>query len=314
MIVNFRAHEVPKTAMELQDLHFTLKAAETLSFRRAALVLDVKASSLSRRVRRLEDEIGVSLFERISSGVRLTMAGTDFVYSVRALLGDLDNAIRRASQAGIGQQGAVRIGLLGSLASHFPRNLLERYLGEHPGVRLDITEGAPGESLSGLADRRLDVAFIVGVPQTVGLEIEQIWSERVFVALPERHELTRKVVIDWDSLRLEQFIVSREEPGPEIHDYLVRYLANLGHHASISTFDVGREALMNLVGLGLGISLMSEAGVAVSYPGVVFLPLDTGEALPFNVVWRADNDNPALRRLLSLARVLQKERAGIDDR
>jgi hypothetical protein len=73
-------------------------------------------------------------------------------------------------------------------------------------------------------------------------------------------------------------------------------------------FDVGRETSMQLVALGLGVTLTSEATTANSFPGVEFRPIagDT-DAIPFSGVWSPKNDNPAFRRFLSLARVLSKK-------
>ncbi len=60
---------------------------------------------------------------------------------------------------------------------------------------------------------------------------------------------------------------------------------------------------MQLVALGFGISFISEAGVATSYPGAVFRPLTSvQDVLPYSAVWLPGNDNPAFRRFLSLAR------------
>ena len=64
---------------------------------------------------------------------------------------------------------------------------------------------------------------------------------------------------------------------------------------------------MNLVGLGLGVSLVADHWRGVSYPGVVFVPIgEEDERVPFSLTWRPENDNPALRRFLSLARAAAK--------
>jgi DNA-binding transcriptional LysR family regulator len=111
----------------------------------------------------------------------------------------------------------------------------------------------------------------------------------------------------WATLKDEHFIVSSDEPGPEIHDFIVKQLSELGHQPKVERYQVGRETLIVLVGLGLGVSLISEAGSAPSYPGVVFRPLADGEnLLPFCAVWALDSDNPALRRLLSMARTMSR--------
>ena len=133
----------------------------------------------------------------------------------------------------------------------FLREFIGEYANLHPGVEIDIMEGAPREHIRRIRDRSLDVAFVTGVPDAPGCDVKQFWCEQVFVVLPDDHPLTRSATILWEALRSEPIIVSREEPGPEIHDYVIRHLADLGHHPSVAQFAVGRENLMHLVGLGL---------------------------------------------------------------
>src|SRR5262249_23079901 len=119
------------------------------------------------------------------------------------------------------------------------------------------------------------------------------------------HTLGAMDEIGWELLRNEKFILRQTEPGPQIHDYLIARLADLGHYPSVQRFDVGRDTLMHLVALGLGLSFASESATAVSFPEVVFRPIaGDGDLLPFSGVWSSNNDNPAFRRFLSLARVL----------
>ena len=72
--------------------------------------------------------------------------------------------------------------------------------------------------------------------------------------------------------------------------------------------NVGRDTLMHLVAMGLGVSLTTEATIATPFPKVVFRPMaGDDELLQFSAAWLPHNDNPALRRFLSLARTLAKE-------
>ena len=149
------------------------------------------------------------------------------------------------------------------------------------------------------------MAFLTGTPVADGCDRAHLWNERVFVTLPSDHELAHRDEISWDDLRDRHFIVSETDPGPEIHDYLVKHLAELGHHPSVERHGVGRDNLMPLVAIGQGLTLTSEATTAARFPGVIYRPL-ANEVLPFCAIWSPQNDNPALRRLLSLARTMSK--------
>jgi DNA-binding transcriptional LysR family regulator len=86
-------------------------------------------------------------------------------------------------------------------------------------------------------------------------------------------------------------------------------LTDRNHDAGVQKLNVGRDTLMHLVAMGLGISLTSEATIAAPFPKVVFRPIaGDDELLQFSAAWLPHNDNPALRRFLSLARSIAKER------
>ncbi|WP_051335583.1 LysR family transcriptional regulator [Methylocapsa acidiphila] len=289
--------------VKLVSISQALLVAEHLSFSRAAQVLGIQQSAVSRRVRALEDKLGVSLFERDASGIRLTEAGRRFLDRSRSALAEIDHAVKGAANAGCGAEGALSIGILSSLSRGFVRELIRTYRETHPAIAIDIVEGSASEHLARISERLLDIAFVTGTPSALHCDTLVLWEARVFAALPARHRLAKEDAVGWEGLKDERFIVSRDAPGPEIHDYLVRRLADFGHSPSVERYDVGRESLMHLVALGFGISLASEAATATRYPEVVFRPLATAEdILPCSAVWLPVNDNPALRRFLSLAR------------
>jgi DNA-binding transcriptional LysR family regulator len=89
----------------------TLAVAEYLNFRHAANALGVAQSSVSARVKALEQDLGILLFERHARGVRLTEAGRHFVERVAVGVDQLDHAVKTASMAAVGECGRLRIGI-----------------------------------------------------------------------------------------------------------------------------------------------------------------------------------------------------------
>lgn len=301
-----RADELTALTVELRHLRYVVAAAECGSFRRAAMTLKVQESAVSRRIRDLEDEIGAALFIRHHGGVQLTQAGQRFLVKTTRALELIRQAAADAALFGRGETGAVCIGIFSSLASGFLAELLRTNLTVSPAVRLDLMEGGPSSHIAAIQQHKIDVAFLTGHPIANGCDVDHLWDERVYVALPRDHELVTQREISWLDLRTRHFIVSEGDPGPEIYDYLVMHLADLGHHPSIERNSVGRDILMNLVAMGQGLTLTTEATIATQFPGVTFRPL-AGEILPFCAIWSPQNDNPALRRLLSLARTMAKQ-------
>lgn len=289
----------------LRQLHYLTVAAQVGSFRRTAEMCHVDQSNVSRALKQLEDNLGVSLFERARSGVRLTPAGQQFLAEVSPALEQLESARRSARAARRAESGLVRIGILTSLAGGFLRQLVQSYTERHPQVTIDVRDGGRREHLAAVRARRLDAALITGSDPVPGCETRELWRERVHVALPEGHALAARPKLDWPDLKAEHFIVSRGEPGPEVHDYIVRRSADYSTYPDVEEKAALQDTLMNLVSLGQGITLVSAAWTAVKVPGLVLRPLTArADIVPFSAVWSAENDNPAFLRFLQTAQLL----------
>lgn len=296
-------------ALKLLSVTHALLVGESLSFRRAAKALGIRQSAVSRRVRALEDELGVSLFERHRAGVRVTNAGARFLAEARQALEQLNQAVEIAAAAGIGAVGRLRIGFLSSISAGYLRDLITAYHRLHPGVSMHIVEGASANNVSALLKRELDVGFIMDTSPAEGCDVLPLWSERIFVALPKGHAMCAKPIIDWHDLRSETIIVRRSEGDAVLCERVEAWLTDNGHTATIEKLDVGRESQMNLVAIGLGIALTSEATIASAFPNVEFRPIaGEREFIRYCAAWLPQNDNPALRRFLSLARRVAKEK------
>jgi DNA-binding transcriptional LysR family regulator len=293
-------------AIELRHLRYVVAASQWGSFRRAAVSLGVEQSAISRRIRDLEDDIGATLFIRHSGGVTPTQAGQKFLRHARQALNEISHAAADVGAIGRGDEGLVRVGIFSSLASGFLAQMLRAYSNRYAGVHVDIIEGAPSDHIAAVRLHKLDVAFVTGTPSPADCDAEQFWTERIFVVLPSSHALAERESILWDDLRDQAFIFSEGDHGLTIQDLLIKRFSHLGADPAIERYGVGRDNLMQIVSFGRGVTLTSEATVAARFPGVVYRRLD-GEVLPFCAIWSPNNGNPALRRLLSLARSMAKK-------
>ena len=261
----------------------------------------IRQSSVSRCIRDLEDRLGTSLFHRHRSGVSLNRAGHQFLPRARQTIRGLDESLHAIALLGRSENGRIKIGIYSSIASGFLAELLRSFGDQHNDVQIQLIDGNPEEHLAAIRQLELDVAFLTGTRAWQDCDSAFMWSEGVFVVLPERHELAIRTAVDWRELSGEAFMVSETAPGQEIYDYLVRKLADLSWHPDIHVQSVGRDNLLSLVAIGRGLTVVSEAMTVTTHPGVVFRPIK-GERLPFSAIWSPNNDNPAFRRLLSMAR------------
>ncbi|MFT4121437.1 MAG: LysR family transcriptional regulator [Bradyrhizobium sp.] len=280
----------------------TLAVAEYLSFHRAALALGTSQSSVSARIKTLEEDLGIVLFDRNTRGVRLTEAGRRFVDQVHDAMSILDRAIKTAGMQSRGEEGELRIGVHALTTGCFLDRLLERFHDDYPSVRLHITEGTARDGQFMVREGKLDLAFMVGAHDISDLNARIIWRDRLLVALSAKHLLAGRPDVDWQQLAEETFLVRHGGSGPQVYDLIVTRSAGKWLTPAIIRVAVGRTALLSMIAAGHGISLFAEEGVAANTANVVFRPIrDEPETIPFSAIWSPSNRAPALLKLLALA-------------
>jgi DNA-binding transcriptional LysR family regulator len=291
-----------KGRIPLVALIQTLSVAEYLNFRHAANALGVSQSSVSTRIKALEEDLGVVLFERRHRGVRLTDAGRSFITEVAAGISHLDLAIKTAGAVLNGAVGHLSIGLLSSIASGFLADLRRRYRNDHPEIELAIFEGRSDEIIRQVRECKLDIAFVVGAVEAPDCHSRQLWSETLMAVFPQDHPLAKVDRLLWLDLAPETFLIRQNGAGPQVLDHIVRRLVEREKSPRIRRCDVGRDTLMHMIAAGEGITLTSESASHVPFPGVLFRSLDDEtEHARFSAIWSPHNRSPALTYLLDLA-------------
>lgn len=298
--------QVPMTS-----LLYVLAVAEHLNFRHAANVLGTTQSSVSTRIKGLEDALGILLFERRHRGVRLTEAGRLFVAEVSAGIAQVDHAVRTAGAVSSGRTGQLAIGLISSIAGGFIADLRARFRTEFPEVGQEIIEGPSAQTAALVREGKLDVALVFDPVAAPDCQSRLLWSETYLIALPAAHPLARSDAVSWADLAPETFLLRVAGAGPQLFEHVVRRLAERGRSPHVRRCDVGRDTLMQMVASGEGITLASETARHMNALGIVLLPIaDETEQARFSAIWSPHNRNPALLNLLDIATQMSRERAG----
>lgn len=295
---------VHHSPLELRTLMLAVATADEGSIRSVATLRGIAASAVSRRIRALEDVLGVSLFERRRNGLRMTPAGERFLTTVRHILSELETATSEARYAGIAASGRLVIGTYFSGSTGYFRDALVRFLRQHPHVRLTLVDGSRPDLLNAVREGRADIAILLASSSEAGLEQVALWQEAAVLGLPESHRLAPRTQIKWESLSAETFIVTRRGLGPEMRAR-IQDLLLFEHEAGFQIHDVNSDGLLNLVGTGLGITVLVKSITNGRYPGVVLRPIGhEGGPTIIDVAayWDPKRDNPPLRRFLALLR------------
>jgi len=282
-----------RAGLGLHHLRYVLAAAEHGGFRRAAPRLGVQQSAVSRRIQELEGRLGAPIFERGPHGVRLTLAGEDFVRGAQGAVGELDLAVDRAAEAGRGDQAVLRVGVLAGLGGGALQDLLRRLVEVEAGLGVDLVEAdAPALGLA-LSHGRLDIGFLLSGPRS--LSSAPAWRERLMAAVPAKDALADLASIAWSDLAGRRLLLAL--PIAE----LVANLAGrrLGPEAVRSMGQAAAPASVGrLVALGQGIGMVNE-GDAPRVSGVVYRPV-ARTFLSFDAVLGRRPEKPVVRRLMGL--------------
>lgn len=292
--------------MELRHLRYFLSVAEELHFGRAAKRLNMSQPPLSQQIRQLEEEMGVTLFERTSRSVILTKAGEAFRDDVQQIFMDLDNAGRRARRIEEGEEGVLRIGAVSrSYMSNYPL-AVKAFRTAYPKVRLLLKEHSTSSQIRLLNEGKLDVGCISVVDKPCSAFNSHLIAgqqESLMVALPEGHFLAQRKRISLKELDGEPMIMFPRRQHPECYDVLINAFRDVGVQPNIIQETERIQAEFALVASGLGFSIHFSSLPVSQREGVVMVPVK--ERLPSPtlwVVWRKDERNLSVHHFIDEVR------------
>ena len=290
-------------SIELRQLRYAVLTADTQSFSRAAAKLNVKQSTLSRRVLQLEDQLGVKLLERTTRGAEPTENGKVFIEQARRIVTDVDNLQTTARAVSYGEPGRLAVGYGSTLMAGNLRLAFSDYLTRFPDVQFDGVEAGPEKLHHCLQSRTIDVAIAPAGMAEPGVKTRALWSERLMVALTDHHRLLENERIYWQDLRREVFVVPSSGIGPILGNLLAARLTEQGYRPNIIVQDTSLESALSIVPVGRFITIATEASQGVTWPDLHFREIydSSGPArLEFALYWLEDNENPALKRFFKL--------------
>ncbi|MEW2160179.1 LysR family transcriptional regulator [Streptomyces sp. NPDC007189] len=293
--------------MELRLLVTFEKVATALSFTRAAAELSYAQSSVTGQIRALESSLGVELFDRLGSRIRLTEAGERLLPYARQII-ELADEARAAVVEPEEPSGTLTVGTMESLTSYRLPPLLEYFHHRHPGVRLALRTTIGDETRQALRQGAYDVGFLMEErTEHPGLTTAVLAEEPLALVAAPGHPLTGAAVATADLVGRPLLAT---EPGCAYRDLFERELRALG---DVDFLEFGTiEATKRAAAAGLGIALLPEVTVAAELADASLVRLDWEPPfrLHTQLAWRAEKRLPAHARLfVEQARRLVAEQA-----
>ncbi|MDH4610453.1 LysR family transcriptional regulator [Pseudomonas sp. BN102] len=260
--------------MEFRQLRQALVLAETLNFHRAAEQLNMTQPPLSTSIKKLEDELGVLLFERLPSGLRLTSAGEAVLRNARSVLFFAEEMRRAAREGEAGERGQLRVGFVGSAAYALLPNIIRSFHERYPHVDLVLEEGVGSELLQRLDEHELDVALVrYPILQSSAAEITPLQREHLVLAVRHDSPLAASESLGLADLADQPFIVSSQSRSPSLHALMLQAFEEAGIRPRIAQQAAQMSTVLGLVEGGLGIAMIPAAAAKYVGPHIRTIPL-----------------------------------------
>lgn len=177
--------------LSMRDIETTLVLGRTLNFRQAAGQLHLSQSALSTQILRIEEALGVRLFDRTTRTVRLTAAGQVFMQQAALLQAAFRGAIDAVTGIASAERGQVAVAALPSLAARVLPRVLMAYHQARPEVALKVFDTLSGPAFDLVRAGDVDFALTAANPQQADLQYEPLLSDRFVLLIPSAHPLAR---------------------------------------------------------------------------------------------------------------------------
>jgi DNA-binding transcriptional LysR family regulator len=304
---------VPRVSIELRHLRYFLAVVEELHFGRAAERLHIAQPPLSQAIRKLEDELGVQLFNRTSRVVTTTEAGRELAAQAVAVLGRFDVAVAETRRAG-GLTDGLRAGCIPHLSLERLGIFLEA-LGGSDSTHPQVTHLGSVEQVNRLRSGKLDVGIFDDIGELPGLELHPLFpGEPLAAFLPTDHPLTTKSALGPDDLKGDVLVTYPRDANPALFDRLLKILedAGFGFAGMQEASSKNGRDLMLAVAEGLGVAIGPAPLMSVIDAGKLVCPrsLDPQPTMPDTVIaWREDPARHLGAQLANVRRIARELRA-----
>jgi DNA-binding transcriptional LysR family regulator len=304
--------------MDLRSLRYFVAVAEELNFSRAAGRMYLSQPALSQQIRKLERELGVSLFRRTRNQVELTEAGKVLLSGARRVLVLVEETARGVREVGGAEAHHLRVGFP-EYANYTPvADALQTFRRRYPYVELEehetFTLQETLQQIDKLRKGTLDLGFMLRPEEDESIELEHILDIELVAALPNGHPLAGRDVISMGELSDDRLILFSRGFHPRCYDYVVGCCREAGFEPKV----VQRKepqlysgaTTYRMVDSGIGVGIVARPVVSgYKHYDVIFKPLrDPAPSLELVAAWRREDVTPNLQAFMEVVRELAPDR------
>jgi DNA-binding transcriptional LysR family regulator len=240
-------------AMNIQKYMAFVKTVECGSFTKAAVALNYTQSGISRMIKDLETECGVSLLERNRAGVSLTSDGLKLLPQLERICNEHRILMKQIEDLHDMQSGLIRIGTFSSVATHWLPNMIKIFQKDYPKIHFELLLGDYTEIESWILEGRVDFGFL-RLPSKADLETIFLEQDRLLVIIPQDHPLANCDKFPINELLNSPFMLLERGANSDMIEIFEKH--QISPQVHFTTWD--DYAIMSMVEKGLGISILPE--------------------------------------------------------
>ena len=244
--------------MELRQLRYFVEVAEREHVSEAAEHLHIAQSAISRQIARLEEELGVMLFEKAGRNIQLTPVGKIFLIHARTAIKAIEYAKYQIEEFLDPEHGTIKIGFPTSLSTYFLPTIISAFKNEQPNIAFHLKQGSYSFLMESVKNREIGLAFLGPVP-TKDPEIDGhiLFTENVSALLPITHPLADKKSLRLSELRQDPFVLFPK--GYVLHTLAIDACKQAGFTPIVASEGEDMDSIKGLVSAGVGVSLLPDS-------------------------------------------------------
>ena len=277
--------------MNFRALQYFVKLAELKHFSKAADACFVSQPTLSTQIRKLEEELGVSLVERAPRKIMLTPIGEDIAHRARHVLRDIEHIKDAARRSRDPQTGTIKLGIFPTLAPYLLPHVIPVIRQRYPELRIQLAEEKTDEILNMLDQGRLDAGLLALPVEEHGMEIEMLFEEPFVMAMPSSHPLSDKQSISLSDLEGTELLLLEE--GHCLRQHALAVCEMAGAHERVDFHATSMETLRQMVAANAGVTLMPVLSVKppiASTENIALRPFNApAPSRTIALVWRSSS-------------------------
>ena len=245
---------------------------------------------LSRRIKWLEEQVGVRLLNRTTHSVSLTEAGKLFLTEAKEIIASIDNARVLAKCADQGKIGYLSVAYMDFAINGTLPHVIRGFRRINPGITIDLQHMPSSLQKTALLEATIDVGFLIGPYSHTHFVTKEIGNESLLLLLPNKHPLNNKKNLQLADLADEPFVIGTPNSWSVFRSIFYEICHGAGFVPKIAQEASTSDGIFGLVAAEIGISLYPKCFQNFNRKGIVTRPIqDLERRISTIAVWRRNN-------------------------